>query len=42
MNTQVHNGYEYVDLGLPSGIKWATCNIGGASPEDSDMYFAWG
>ena len=22
------NGHEYVDLGLPSGLKWATCNIG--------------
>mgnify|MGYP003563429955 CR=1 FL=1 len=23
-----HNGFEYVDLGLPSGTKWARCNIG--------------
>ena len=42
MNTQVHNGYEYVDLGLPSGLKWATCNIGAESPEHSGMYFTWG
>ena len=28
------NGYEYVDLGLPSGLKWATCNVGANKPED--------
>ncbi|MBR5532185.1 MAG: T9SS C-terminal target domain-containing protein, partial [Bacteroidales bacterium] len=33
---------EYVDLGLPSGIKWATCNVGANSPEDYGDYFAWG
>ena len=27
------NGHEYVDLGLPSGIKWATCNVGATKPE---------
>ncbi len=32
----------YVDLGLPSGTLWATCNIGAASPEDYGDYFAWG
>ena len=37
-----HNGYEYVDLGLPSGLKWATCNIGATSPEQAGLYFAWG
>ena len=37
-----HNGYEYVDLGLPSGLKWATCNIGAISPEQAGLYFAWG
>lgn len=36
------NGYEYVDLGLPSGIKWATCNVGANSPEEYGDYFAWG
>lgn len=36
------NGYEYVDLGLPSGLKWASCNIGANSPEESGSYFAWG
>ena len=36
------NGHEYVDLGLPSGTLWATCNIGATSPEDYGDYFAWG
>ena len=34
------NGYEYVDLGL--SVKWATCNVGAASPSDVGDYFAWG
>lgn len=34
--------HEYVDLGLPSGIKWATCNVGAENPEDYGDYFAWG
>lgn len=34
--------YEYVDLGLPSGLKWATMNIGANTPEDYGDYFAWG
>ena len=34
--------YEYVDLGLPSGLKWATCNVGAENPEDYGDYFAWG
>ena len=37
-----NNGHEYVDLGLPSGIKWATCNVGANSPEEYGDYFAWG
>lgn len=36
------NGYEYVDLGLPSGLLWATCNVGASKPEDYGDYFAWG
>ena len=35
-------GHYYVDLGLPSGVKWATCNVGASSPEDYGDYFAWG
>ena len=33
---------DYVDLGLPSGLLWATCNVGATSPEDYGDYFAWG
>ena len=36
------NGMAYVDLGLPSGIKWATCNIGAYKPENYGSYYAWG
>ena len=35
-------GHGYVDLGLPSGLKWATCNVGADKPEDSGAYVAWG
>ena len=34
--------HAYVDLGLPSGLLWATCNVGADSPEDYGDYFAWG
>lgn len=36
------NGHDWVDLGLPSGILWATCNIGASSPEINGDKFAWG
>ena len=36
------NGYKWIDLGLPSGLKWATCNVGANNPEDYGDYFAWG
>ncbi|MBO5958426.1 MAG: TIR domain-containing protein [Bacteroidales bacterium] len=36
------NGHEYVDLGLPSGLKWATCNVGANKPEEDGCYYAWG
>ena len=35
-------GVEAVDLGLPSGIKWANMNLGAEAPEDHGLYFAWG
>ena len=38
----VHEGHEFVDLGLPSGLKWAAYNVGAESPEQSGDYFAWG
>lgn len=31
-----------IDLGLPSGTKWACCNVGASNPEDYGGYFAWG
>lgn len=34
--------YEYVDLGLPSGLKWAKCNIGATSETDYGVFFSWG
>ena len=36
------NGYDYIDLGLPSGLKWATYNVGATSPEGYGNYYAWG
>ena len=41
-NATGNNNHEYVDLGLPSGTKWATCNVGASSPEKYGDYFAWG
>lgn len=35
-------GDEWVDLGLPSGLLWASRNVGATSPEDYGDYFAWG
>ncbi|MCQ2227230.1 MAG: hypothetical protein MJZ01_04890 [Bacteroidales bacterium] len=37
-----HEGHEYVNLGLPSGTMWATCNIGADAPEAAGYYYAWG
>lgn len=34
--------HDWVDLGLPSGTLWATCNVGAENPEDYGDYFAWG
>ncbi|MBR5984082.1 MAG: hypothetical protein IK025_10250, partial [Bacteroidales bacterium] len=36
------NGHEWVDLGLPSGTRWATCNVGSDTPEGYGNYYAWG
>ena len=53
-NSYLNNGIEvnvlsivsmdhaYVDLGLPSGLLWATCNVGANAPEEYGDYFAWG
>ena len=34
--------HDYVNLGLPSGTLWATCNVGATTPEGYGDYFAWG
>lgn len=36
------NDHEFVDLGLPSGTLWATCNVGATTPEGNGNYYAWG
>ena len=39
---QPHTDSNWVDLGLPSGLLWATCNVGATSPTEYGDYFAWG
>lgn len=41
-NDTQYNGYEFVDLGFPSGTKWATMNIGAQNPSDCGDFFQWG
>lgn len=36
------NSHSFVDLGLPSGTLWATCNVGASSPTEYGKYFQWG
>lgn len=36
------NGFDYVDLDLPSGTLWATMNVGASKPSECGMYFQWG
>ncbi|MCQ2340155.1 MAG: hypothetical protein MJZ79_05175 [Paludibacteraceae bacterium] len=38
----VPEGLEMVDLGLPSGVKWANMNLGATAPQGYGDYFAWG
>jgi hypothetical protein len=40
--TTTDNNSGWVDLGLPSGLLWATCNVGADTPEEFGDYFAWG
>ena len=37
-----NNHPHMIDLGLPSGTKWACCNVGASAPEDYGNYYAWG
>lgn len=34
--------HDFVDLALPSGLLWATANLGAKRPEESGNYYAWG
>ena len=36
------NGHDWVDLGLPSGLRWATCNVGANTPTELGNSYAWG
>ncbi len=36
------SGYQMIDLGLPSGLKWADRNVGAENPWDNGLYFSWG
>ena len=38
----VSGACQYVDMGLPSGRQWATCNVGAEAPEGYGNYYAWG
>lgn len=42
MASGIENGHHYIDLGLPSGIKWADRNIGARDIKEFGNYFAWG
>ncbi len=39
---QAPEDVQAVDLGLPSGIRWASCNVGATTPEGYGNYYAWG
>lgn len=41
-NSDIDDNIEYVDLALPSGLLWATKNVGANKPEECGSYFAWG
>ncbi len=41
-DTDTYDPADWVDLGLPSGLKWATRNVGASSPTDYGDYYAWG
>ena len=42
LGPDISEQHEWVDLGLPSGTLWATCNVGASAPEECGDYFAWG
>lgn len=42
LNAVVVYGHKFIDLGLPSRLLWAECNIGASSPNKFGDYYAWG
>jgi hypothetical protein len=40
--TKAQKQHDYVDLGLPSGTLWSTCNLGASNPGEYGDYYAWG
>lgn len=42
VSQNIENGHAYVDLGLPSGLKWADANVGASKTEDFGTHYAWG
>ena len=42
MTVENHPVPEAIDLGLPSGLKWASFNLGATKPEEYGDYYAWG
>jgi hypothetical protein len=41
-NENMYNGHKYVDLGLPSGLLWATCNVGADAVHQYGDSYSWG
>ena len=39
---KVYVNSPFVDLGLPSKLKWAKCNVGASTPEETGLFFQWG
>ena len=42
VSSGTYQGHEWINLGLPSGTLWATCNIGADTPEEWGNRYAWG
>lgn len=42
MTLETPHPAEAIDLGLPSGTKWASWNVGASAPEEFGGYYAWG
>ena len=42
VSIELASSFSYIDLGLPSGLLWAKCNLGATSPEEYGGFYAWG